>query len=254
MGEISEADGCRTLAQARRTYSVNHQLEENLYSFVPGLISPRFAQYLFKTFYLHMVRKDVNSCNQVKGAIATCGSPALDGLLLSLRPTIERLSERELYPTYSFGRLYRKGDELLIHCDRPACEISVSLALECVAGKNILYVAQDALREAVSAGDALDLRTLQKQSGHDGLKERATNASGIEMNVGDAVIYKGCECLHWRDPFDGHLLAQVFLHYVDKNGPHASSKYDGREAEIMGENSFYMASEEAAHEGDGIFL
>jgi PKHD-type hydroxylase len=49
------------------------------------------------------------------------------------------------------------------------------------------------------------------------------------MNVGDAVLYRGCEKHHWREPYkEGQWQAQVFLHYVDANGPHAEWKYDKR--------------------------
>ena len=45
---------------------------------------------------------------------------------------------------------------------------------------------------------------------------------------GDALLYRGCDCFHWREAFQGTRLAQVFLHYVDRNGSHADEKYDGR--------------------------
>ncbi|MGA7235113.1 MAG: hypothetical protein WBY44_05520, partial [Bryobacteraceae bacterium] len=38
----------------------------------------------------------------------------------------------------------------------------------------------------------------------------------------------GCDCYHWREPFAGNHLAQVFLHYVDQNGPNTEWKYDKR--------------------------
>jgi hypothetical protein len=34
---------------------------------------------------------------------------------------------------------------------------------------------------------------------------------------------------HWREEFKGTWQAQVFLHYVDQNGPHAEWKHDKRE-------------------------
>ena len=39
------------------------------------------------------------------------------------------------------------------------------------------------------------------------------------LEEGDAVLYKGCEVEHWREPYtEGTKQAQVFLHYVDANG------------------------------------
>jgi hypothetical protein len=53
---------------------------------------------------------------------------------------------------------------------------------------------------------------------------------GVEilMEPGEAVIYLGCEVEHWREEFKGNWQSQVFLHYVDANGPYANSKFDGK--------------------------
>jgi hypothetical protein len=52
----------------------------------------------------------------------------------------------------------------------------------------------------------------------------------VNMQVGDAVLYRGMEVEHWREKYtEGQWQAQVFLHYVDADGPHADQKYDGRE-------------------------
>jgi hypothetical protein len=48
----------------------------------------------------------------------------------------------------------------------------------------------------------------------------------IDMEIGDAVMYLGCEVLHGRKPFEGVYNAQVFFHYVDQNGPFNSYKGD----------------------------
>jgi hypothetical protein len=44
------------------------------------------------------------------------------------------------------------------------------------------------------------------------------------------MFYRGVECPHWREPLNGDHVAQVFLHYVDQNGPYAEWKYDKRPA------------------------
>jgi hypothetical protein len=51
----------------------------------------------------------------------------------------------------------------------------------------------------------------------------------VDMQVGDAVLYRGMNIEHWREKYtEGQWQAQVFLHYVDADGPHADQKYDGR--------------------------
>ena len=50
-------------------------------------------------------------------------------------------------------------------------------------------------------------------------KEHIEDTTSILLEEGDAVIYRGCEVVHWREPYnEGTKLAQVFLNYVDANG------------------------------------
>ena len=131
------------------------------------------------------------------------GAPTFDKLLEDLLPHFEKASGKRLYPTYSYARLYKHGEELKNHRDRPACEISATLTLGWSGKQWAIYMGDD---------------------------EDKSNATEIWMNVGDAVLYRGMEKWHWREKFEGEWQAQVFLHYVDADGPHSNEKYDGREA------------------------
>jgi predicted 2-oxoglutarate/Fe(II)-dependent dioxygenase YbiX len=129
------------------------------------------------------------------------GAPVFDSLLEQLTPHFEKACGKRLHPTYAYARLYAPGDELKIHTDRPACEISATLTLGFEGDVWPIYM-----------GD-----------------ENKTNVSKIEMDVGDAVLYRGMDKHHWREPYkEGKWQAQVFLHYVDADGPHAEWKYDKR--------------------------
>ena len=57
------------------------------------------------------------------------GSVTFDKLLEDLLPHFEKHCGKRLYPTYSYARLYELGEELKIHSDRPACEISATVTL-----------------------------------------------------------------------------------------------------------------------------
>jgi hypothetical protein len=103
----------------------------------------------------------------------------------------------KLYPTYSYWRMYYNGSTLYRHTDRPACEISMTLFL---------------------GGDSWDIY----------LQNRKKEEICIKQNPGDAILYMGCELEHWRNEFKGQQHAQIFLHYVDQNGPNAWAKYDLR--------------------------
>lgn len=126
-----------------------------------------------------------------------------DKLLLDLLPYFEKASGKRLYPTYSYARLYKSGEKLEIHTDRPACEISATLTLGFEGKAWPIYI-----------GD-----------------EGGKNASKIEMAVGDAVLYRGMEKHHWREVYtEGKWQAQVFLHYVDADGKYAEWKFDKRKS------------------------
>jgi hypothetical protein len=133
------------------------------------------------------------------------GTVTFDKLLEDLTPHFELASGLKLFPTYSYARLYNSQDEeLKIHRDRPACEISATLTLD-------------------FEGDVWPIFM--------GNNEDKANATEVKMEIGDAVMYRGCDIYHWREAYkEGKWQAQVFLHYVDQDGPHAEWKYDKRES------------------------
>jgi hypothetical protein len=125
----------------------------------------------------------------------------MEDLLVRLQPLIEEACGLKLHPTYSYVRLYTQGDRLGRHTDRESCEISVTLCLGMDPdGPWPIHI------------------------------EGPRGTSAIQLGTGDALIYRGIECAHWRDPYQGDRLGQVFLHYVDRNGPYAEWKFDRRSA------------------------
>lgn len=136
---------------------------------------------------------------QVANAPVAYADPRLDALLERVRGAVERATGLELWPTYSYLRVYERGNLLQAHRDRPACEISMTVNL------------------GMSADEPWPIWI----AGPMGI-------AAVELNPGDGLIYRGCDCFHWREPFAGEQLVQVFLHYVDRNGPNAEWKFDKR--------------------------
>lgn len=129
--------------------------------------------------------------------------PLLDSFLEQLTPYISEITGKKLYPTYAYARKYAPGDELKIHKDRPSCEISATINLGFKGNQWPIHV------------------------GH---KEDKSESRKIDMNIGEGVIYKGCEVFHWREKYtEGEEQFQVFVHYVDADGPNKEWKYDKRE-------------------------
>src|SRR5919202_1531951 len=48
----------------------------------------------------------------------------------------------------------------------------------------------------------------------------------VEMEEGDGAVYLGVETDHWREPFTGNTMGQLFLHYVVADGPYAAPLFD----------------------------
>lgn len=128
------------------------------------------------------------------------GDPLIETVLANALPDVEEITGRSLHPTYSFARVYIKGDALTPHVDRPACEYSVTVNVATVGEPWPIWVEVPG-KESVS----------------------------FTLEPGDALVYKGCEVKHWREEATGTKInAQFMLHYVDQAGPHASFKWDKR--------------------------
>ena len=133
-----------------------------------------------------------------------------------LLPKIESVSGVKLFPTYTYYRVYKAGDILHNHRDRPSCEVSISLCVRRLKHERIwpIYVNNEQYKKEHITGKG------------------STNP--LLLEEGDAVLYRGMEIDHWREPYEeGTKLAQVFLHYVDANGPYSSWKDD------QGKNSYF---------------
>jgi len=147
------------------------------------------------------------------------GAPIFDALLENLVPTFEQASGKKLFPTYAYARLYAPGEELKIHTDRPSCEISATVTLGFEGNVWPIYMA-----------DHDENKSVEQKLGERDEPYWLKNMSRIDMEVGDAVLYRGQEKVHWREKYtEGKWQAQVFLHYVDQNGPNAEWKYDKRQ-------------------------
>lgn len=126
--------------------------------------------------------------------------PLAEVVLSESTPHIEEIVGLKLFPTYSYSRIYVKGDELTPHVDRPSCEISATINIANVGGLWPIWM---------------------KAPGKEPMK--------IELSPGDAVIYRGCEVTHWREKMvDQDVTVQFMIHYVNQDGPNTQHKWDKR--------------------------
>ncbi len=196
---------------------ISEDFKTNNYVHVQNFVSKDLCEYL-----TDQLKREIEQYGwhdtQCPKSKSIRNSATFDNLLEKLLPDVEEVTGLKLYPTYAYARLYVPGEELIAHKDRPACEISLTLTLGFDGDNWPIYIGKES-----------DVETSVKVKNQKDNTVFIENVSKIEMNVGDAVVYKGCDMYHWRQKYtEGQWQAQVFLHYVDANGPHAEWKYDKR--------------------------
>ena len=199
------------------------------YKVVKQAISYELANFLFNYFLLkreavaHMYNTNITydsgmlgtwTDQQVPNTYSIYGDPAFDTLLMKVLPVMKKETGLEVVPTYSYARIYKKGDILKRHKDRPSCEISTTIHL----GGNKWPIFID--------GTGADNVINEEQNL---IKPNAPEGTKVLLDVGDMLVYSGCELEHWREPLEGNTCAQVFLHYNHVNGPFAEkNRFDKR--------------------------
>ena len=151
---------------------------------------------------------------QVPNTYACYGDMFMETLMMKVLPIMQKHTEMTLVPTYSYARVYKKGDILKRHNDRLSCEISTTL-----------YLGGDPWTIFLDPTGTKSIIDEHKQI----YKPNAPKGIPIDLNVGDMLVYSGCDLEHWREPFQGEHCAQVFLHYNNVDGPFGTeNKFDKR--------------------------
>jgi len=181
--------------------AITKELADFIYSYF--LMKRKVARKMYDERYISQSNYDYGVWNdeQIPETYSHYADIAMETLLQNLQPKMEEETGLKLTPTYSYARIYKKGDILKRHKDRYSCEVSTTLNL---------------------GGD--DWPIYLEPSGEEG-KEGIK----VDMQPGDMLVYKGCDVEHWREEFTGENCGQVFLHYNDASDPKAEeNKYDTR--------------------------
>lgn len=162
-------------------------LEEEGYIVLRGFYSTSVATSL-ASLVLEAKEKGAMFYNdhQVDNAYFKYNLPSLRVFHLHETERASSLCKKVVVPTYCYTRVYGKESELPPHRDRIECEYSFTIHLQ---------------------GDVPWEIFIENK--------RTQEDVGILLHPGDAILYKGCEVLHYRKPFTGECYIQTFFHYVD---------------------------------------
>ena len=153
---------------------------------------------------------------QIPNTYSIYGDTFMETLMMKVLPIMQQRTDMNLIPCYTYTRIYKEGDILHRHKDRPSCEISTTLHL----GGNSWPIFLD----PTGANNILSGRETTTI-----VKPNAPKGIPIDLEVGDMLVYSGCELEHWREPFEGDNCAQVFLHYNNVDGPFGTqNQFDKR--------------------------
>ena len=191
-----------------------------------GLIPKETLKLIHKYTFERGVNKEKNGENPdvIPGPITSNNYSDMHMELIStmIQKNIEKLTQLQLFPTYTVYRTYFPGNELIRHLDRSACEISATILLDAQ------YKVDSSYRWKIFA-DPEPYRNNEKLDPHNLPKNLGLV---FEQKPGDALIYRGCDIPHWREEFigeEGSYHTQLICHFIDKNGPHYPKwKYDSR--------------------------
>ena len=204
--------------------------KEKKYEVIPNAISYELANFAFNYFllkrdavawayknnYLSKFTPGYGTWEdrQVPNTYSIYSDFFMETLLMKVLPIMEKYTELNLVPCYSYVRAYKKGDILKRHKDRPGCEISTTLHLG--GDPWTIHIDPTGTNSVID-----EYKNINKPNAPKGIQ--------VELNVGDMLVYRGCELEHWRKPLEGNLCVQTFLHYNNVDGPFKdNNKFDKR--------------------------
>ena len=199
------------------------------YQVIKNVISYELANFIYNYFLLkrdavrYMYENNIHSRdpllgtwsdNQIPNTFSCYGDFAMETLIMKVLPKMNKETGLDLIPTYTYARAYKKGDCLHRHKDRSSCEISTTINLG--GDPWPIFIDETGTDNVIDEKKNI-------------VKPNAPAGTRVDLEIGDMLIYRGCELEHWREPFEGDSCGQVFLHYNDINGPYGTqSLFDGR--------------------------
>jgi hypothetical protein len=175
---------------------MNIDLQNNNYIVLRGFIESHEAKSLAEQFQTDAINKNFMGDWQTTNSYSRYNYRHFVHLLCSKTKELSDIYQGKLLPTYSYARTYLSGGVLVPHTDRKACEVSITLCLSKEVDWPIFIRRPDG------------------------------SAVSFELEPGDALMYRGCIAEHWRDTYTGSKHIQVFLHYVDLEGPNMQHYFD----------------------------
>jgi len=167
------------------------------------------VKYMYKNNIVHDIGMlGTWSDIQIPNTYSIYADHVMETLMVKMLPVMKKETGLQLIPTYSYARLYKKGDILYRHKDRSSCEVSCTLNLG--GDPWPIFIDGTGANSILSGSETTTV-----------VKPNAPKGTKVLLEVGDMLVYS--------EPFEGNVCGQVFLHYNHLYGPFAEkNRFDKR--------------------------
>ena len=159
--------------------------KDNLYEVVRGAVEPQLVQHLDLEFellkrvtYMKGGQSEENKFmfgdSQVTNSFAYYSASCFESLAVQMLPMMEEITDKKLYNTYTYARIYYKGAIMKEHKDRPSCEFSATVNI-----------------------------SIDDEPWEIWFETLTGEKKAINLWPGDLIVYKGDTLNHWRDAYQG---------------------------------------------------
>ena len=194
--------------------AISYELANFAFNYL--LLKRDAVKWMYDNNYISIFTPGFGNWNdqQIPNTYSCYSDMFMETLMMKVLPVMQQHTDMNLVPCYTYTRIYKKGDILKRHSDRPSCEISTTLHL----GGDLWPIFLDPTGQKTVLNEHKQI-----------IKPNAPKGIPVTLEVGDMLVYSGCELEHWREPFEGEHCAQVFLHYNNIDGPFGTqNKFDKR--------------------------
>ena len=162
----------------KQVIKLRDSLNNKGYCQINNIFHPQLLEYL-KIGSSMLEFESIQESNDEKEVVKTINKNSIakyspnmgENLLTFLTPFYSQISNKNLIPTYSFFRKYYQTNTLHPHKDRPSCQYSATI----------------------------QFNSSKDESWPIWIKDKNGKKVKCSSKIGDIILYKGEEVLHWRE-------------------------------------------------------
>ncbi|GLQ95746.1 hypothetical protein [Dyella mobilis] len=181
--------------------SLSSDFSERGYAIYEKLLSRDLLDVAFRYYTSYVGIPGFYRVYEYANALDRYADALSEALLPNVGSALGLAIGKTLLPTYSYARIYTTESTLPKHIDHGACEISATLTVGHRNSNGIWPI----------------------------FLERDGQDIPVHLDIGDALIYRGIDLPHWRNPLPSGIWCQMFFHFVAADGPMRDRLYNGRE-------------------------